>query len=104
MNLLNWIKIQAEAMIKDRKTTINRKLNPQLQNHFNNVQKVVKAIKDSGDIIQLSNQAKLVGHDDGQDKTYQTVIYHGMTRSAEKKTFIQTMPDGTVQQWTESVA
>lgn len=104
MNLFSWIKIQAETMIKDRKTAITRKLNPQLQNHYSNVQKVVKAIKDSGDIIQMSNQAQLVGNDDGPDKVYQSIIYHGMTRSAEKKTFIQTMPDGTITQWTESVA
>ena len=104
MKLFEWIRIQAEAMIKDRKTAIDRKLNPQLQNHYNNVAKVVKGIKNDGDIIQLTNQAQLVGNDDGPDKVYQTVIYHGLTRSAEKKTFIVTSPDGTMQTWVESVA
>jgi hypothetical protein len=104
MNLFQWIKIEAETMIKDRKTAISRRLNPQLQLHYGNVQKIVKGIKDSGDIIQMSNNAQLIGNDDGPDKIYQTVVYHGMTRSSEKKTFITTTADGTVQSWTESVA
>jgi len=104
MNLFNWISIQAETMMKEWKTNDSRKLNPLLQTHFTNVQGVVKSIKDNGDIIQMQNQAQKIGRDDEATSGYQTVIYHGMTRSSDRKTFIQTLPDGTVKKWTESVA
>ena len=104
MNLFSWIKIQAEAMMKEKKTSLQRKLNPLLQTHYGNVQKVVKQIKDDGDLIQMSQQAMPIGNEDESSKGYQSVIYHGMTRSAEKKTFIQTLPDGSMRKWTESVA
>lgn len=104
MNLFSWIKIQAEAIMKEKRTPLQRKLNPLLQTHFNNVSKVVKQIKDDGDIIQMSQQAMPIGNEDETNKGYQSVIFHGMTRSAEKKTFIRTLPDGTMQKWTESVA
>jgi hypothetical protein len=104
MNLFNWIHIQAETMMKEWKTNDSRKLNPLLQTHFTNVQGIVKSIKDNGDIIQMQNQAQKIGRDDESTSGYQTVIYHGMTRSSDRKTFVQTLPDGTVKKWTESVA
>lgn len=104
MNLVDLITIQAETMTKDSQTVLSRKMNPLLQTHYNNVQKVVKAIKDDGDIIQMSNQSQQIGREDQKTKGYQTVIYHGMTRNAEKKTFIQTLPDGSMKKWTESVS
>jgi hypothetical protein len=104
MNLFNWIRIQAETQMKEWKTNDKRKLNPLLQTHYTNVQGVVKYIKDSGDIIQMSNQAQPIGREDEDSKGYQTVIYHGMTRSSDRKTFVQTLPDGSTKKWTESVA
>lgn len=103
MNLFSWIKIQAETMMKEWKTNDSRKLNPLLSSHYHNVQAVVKAIKDSGDIIQMQNQAQAIGREDEKSKGYQTVIYHGMTRSSDRKTFVQTLPDGTIYKWTEMV-
>ena len=104
MNLFSWIGIQAEVMMKDRKTSLKRNFNPQLSIHYQNVADVTKLIKDSGEIIQMTNQAQLVGNDDSPQKTYQSVLYHGVTRSPEKKTFIITKPDGSMTKWTEAIA
>jgi|SRR5579864_806936 len=103
MNLFSWIKIQAETMMKDFKTSEARRLNPLLTTHYNNVQKIVRQIKNDGDIIQMQNQAQPIGREDAATKGYQTVVFHGMTRSSDRKTFIQTLPDGTVKSWVEMV-
>jgi len=96
--------MQIVDLISIHAATDTRRLNTLLQTHYSNVQSIVKAIKDSGDIIQMSNAAQKImkkGGEEGQG--YQTVIYHGMTRSSEKKTFVQTLPNGTMKKWTEAV-
>lgn len=103
MNLFSWIKIQAETMMKDFQTNDKRRLNPLLSAHFNNVQKVIKSIKDSGDLVQMMNQAQAIGREDAASKGYQSVIFHGPTRSSDRKSFVQTLPDGTMKTWTELV-
>ena len=104
MNLFQWIGIKAETMIKDRKTKDSNRLNPLLTTHFANVAKVQRQIKNDGDIIQMTKQAQSIKDADDPDlKRYQSVLYHGLTRAAEKKTFIETLPDGTLKTWTELV-
>jgi hypothetical protein len=64
-----------------------------LQLHHEHVSDVVSGLRSKGDIIVLTQTPMELKRNDPEGG-YQTVVWHGITRSATKKTFIITKSGG----------
>lgn len=102
MKLEDTISLHAEAIALQDKTTTYRKLNPLLTVHLNAVEDCICKLKKKGNLIQMHQSATPLKNQDPKSG-YQSVVWHGATRAPDRKTFIQTLTDGTTKTWTEAI-
>jgi hypothetical protein len=91
--------IHSETVLKPEQPTPEKERSVVLSLHYTQVGKKVKSIKEDGDTILMKDDASPFTSEKGNG--WVTVLWHGLTKAADKKTFIRTYNDGRAESWTE---